>query len=44
MGENIKNVHGMTRMDQAYAFRTAYEQGRQLKVKEDAWCLKGKDK
>ncbi|KAL7413707.1 hypothetical protein BDY24DRAFT_340073 [Mrakia frigida] len=41
MGENIKGLHGATRMDQAFNFRTAYEEGRKLKVKQDAWCAKG---
>jgi hypothetical protein len=44
MGENIMRVHSSTRMDQGYWFRQAYESGRKLMIKEDAWCAKGKDK
>lgn len=43
-GENIKNRYESTRTDQGYWFRQAFEAGRKLKIKEDNWCKRGKDK
>lgn len=31
-------------MDQAFDFRKAYEEGRKLLAKQDAWCIKGDKK
>ena len=37
-GENPHRVYGNTRLDSAYDFRRAYDEGRKLKDKQDRWC------
>ena len=37
-GENPHRVYGNTRLDSAYDFRRAYDEGRKLKEKQDLWC------
>ncbi|KAH7106018.1 hypothetical protein BKA62DRAFT_348569 [Auriculariales sp. MPI-PUGE-AT-0066] len=39
-GENPSRVYGATRMDSIYALRTAYNAARQIKEKQDAFCIK----
>jgi hypothetical protein len=38
-GENPKRVYGHTRMGNAYIFRHHMERAKELKDKQDAWCL-----
>ncbi|GAA5942389.1 uncharacterized protein JCM15063_006228 [Sporobolomyces koalae] len=37
-GENIKRVHNQVRMDNSWNFRSAFDQARTLKLKQDAFC------
>lgn len=37
-GENPHGVYGDTRMDTAWNFRTAYNEGKMLKEKQERWC------
>ena len=37
-GENPHGVYGNTRMDSAYDFRRAYNEGKKLKEQQDRWC------
>ncbi|ESK86826.1 carbohydrate esterase family 9 protein [Moniliophthora roreri MCA 2997] len=39
-GENPSRVYNGVRMDTIWSFRAAYEEARQLKVKQDAFCEK----
>jgi imidazolonepropionase-like amidohydrolase len=41
-GENPARVYGNTRMDSAYDFRRAYEEGRKLKEEQERWCASPK--
>jgi imidazolonepropionase-like amidohydrolase len=37
-GENAHRVYGNTRMDSAWDFRSAYNEGKMLKEKQERWC------
>lgn len=41
-GENPSRFYGNTRMDSAFDFRRAYEEGRKLKEEQDWWCASAK--
>jgi imidazolonepropionase-like amidohydrolase len=41
-GENPARVYGNTRMDSAYDFRRAYDEGRKLKESQERWCASPK--
>lgn len=37
-GENAHRVYGNTRLDSAWDFRSAYNEGKMLKEKQERWC------
>ncbi|GAA5854825.1 hypothetical protein JCM8547_004085 [Rhodosporidiobolus lusitaniae] len=39
-GENIRRVYGQTRLDLAWNFRSAFEEARKLKLKQDSYCAR----
>lgn len=41
-GENPSRFYGNTRMDSAYDFRRAYDEGRKLKEEQERWCASPK--
>ena len=41
-GENPARFYGNTRMDSAYDFRRAYNEGRKLKEEQERWCASPK--
>ena len=41
-GENPSRVYSGTRMDTMWAFRSAYEEARKIKVAQDTFCAKAK--
>lgn len=41
-GENPSRFYGNTRMDSAYDFRRAYNEGRKLKEEQERWCASPK--
>ena len=42
-GENPSRVYSQTRLDTAWDFRKAYNEGKQLKAKQDRWCENPKE-